>query len=246
MSQAVLPAEQATQRPGPWVDLALTLPIFLVYHFGVVFLNVRNATDWVTTHLLELAEGSRPMYLLITAAIGVVFAGIFAWIGRGQAFKTSKFVQVVLEGTTYAMVMRLAGAWSAGLFLGPVARESMLSGIITSFGAGFYEELAFRVILFGLGGQLVVWTVLREPFRPLTGGTRLSARAFFVLLTWACVCALLFSAVHYVGALRDTFAITSFVFRFTLGLVLTAIYAFRGFSTAVWAHAIYDVWIVVF
>jgi hypothetical protein len=229
------------------VDLALTLPIFLVYHFGVVFLNVRNATDWVTTNLLALAEGSRPMYLLITAAIGVVFAGIFAWLGRGQAFRTGKFVQVLLEGTIYAMLMRLAGAWSAGLFLGPVARESMLSGVITSFGAGFYEELAFRVLLFGLGGQLVLWTMLREPFRPLTGtSSPLSARAFFVLAAWACVCALLFSAVHYVGALRDTFAIPSFVFRATLGLVLTAIYAFRGFSTAVWAHAIYDVWIVIF
>ena len=32
----------------------LTLPVFLVYQLGVVFLHVRNATDLVTAQLLEL------------------------------------------------------------------------------------------------------------------------------------------------------------------------------------------------
>lgn len=32
----------------------------------------------------------------------------------------------------------------------------------------------------------------------------------------------------------------------TCGLVLTAIYAFRGFAPAVWTHALYDVWVMVF
>ncbi len=41
-------------KPGAWVDLALTLPVFLAYQLGVVFLNVRNATDVVTARLLEL------------------------------------------------------------------------------------------------------------------------------------------------------------------------------------------------
>jgi hypothetical protein len=237
----------ASARPGAWVDLALTLPLFLVYHFGVVFLNVRNATDWVTTYLLQIAEGSTPMYLLITAAIGVVFAGVFAWLGRGQAFRTGKFVQVLIEGTVYAAIMRIAGSWAAGLFLGPaMAKESFASAVITSFGAGFYEEIAFRVILFGIGAQILTRVLLAEPFRLITAGPRLSARAFFVVLAWAFVCALVFSGVHYIGPLRDSFALPSFAFRTALGLVLTAIFALRGFSTAVWAHAIYDVWVVVF
>lgn len=240
-------AAGAPSRAGAWVDLSLTLPIFLVYHFGVVFLNVRNATDWVTTNLMAVSEGSTGVYLLLTASIGVVFAGFFSWLGRGQAFKTGKFVQVLVEGTAYAIVMRLTGAWAAGLFLGPhTGKESFASGVITSFGAGFYEELAFRVILFGFGGQLVAWLVTGEPFRALTGGSRLSARGFFVIALWGAACALLFSGVHYIGPLRDTFTLPSFAFRAALGVVLTLIYAFRGFATAVWAHAIYDVWVVVF
>lgn len=240
-----MPADPA--RPGPLVDLALTLPIFLIYQFGVVFLHVRNAADWVTTNLLTFAEGSTPMYLLITAAIGVVFAGVFSWLGRGQAFRTGKFLQVIIEGTAYAVIMRFAGAWAAGLFLGPMTgHEGLLQGIVTSFGAGFYEELAFRVILFGLGGQILVWLFCREPLHAFSGTSRLSARGFFVAAGWAVVCALVFSGVHYLGPLRDTFALPSFAFRAMLGLVLTLIFTLRGFSTAVWAHAIYDVWVVLF
>ncbi len=237
----------AVARPGPWVDLALTLPVFLVYHMGVVFLNVRNATDVLTTNLLMVAEGSRPMYLLITAAIGVVFAGIFTWLGRGHAFRTGKFVQVLIEGVAYAAIMRIVGSWAASLFLGPnVSREGVISGVVTSLGAGFYEELAFRVVLFGLLGQVVVWAVCGERLRALGGGTKLSFRGLMITAAWAVVCAIVFSAVHYVGPLAYPFELSSFAFRATLGLVLTLIYVLRGFSTAVWAHAIYDVWIVIF
>src|SRR5437870_5385986 len=89
-------------KPGAWVDLGLTLPIFVAYHIGVVFLRVRNGSDLVTGELLMLAEGSRGLYLLFTSAIGVVFAGVFEWLGRGQAFRPGKFVQIALEGAVYA------------------------------------------------------------------------------------------------------------------------------------------------
>ena len=38
---------------------------------------------------------------------------------------------------------------------------------------------------------------------------------------------------------------TDFALR-VLGLVLTLIYATRGFAAAVWTHALYDVWVLVF
>ena len=52
---------------GARVDLALTLPIFLAYHLGVVFLNIRNASDVVTGVLMQVAEGNKGVYLLIKA-----------------------------------------------------------------------------------------------------------------------------------------------------------------------------------
>jgi len=249
------------EKPGAWIDLALTLPIFLAYHAGVVFLKIQNATDVVTPELVALSEGNRGVYLLITAAIGTVFAGIFAWLGRGQAFRTSKFLQVIAEGALYAVLMRLAGSYAVSkLFAasiaalpGPAAAGSALAdngrlaGAITSMGAGFYEELTFRVVLFGLGGKLLVSLFARQEFQAVrTGGPRLSLRAAVILFVWMLAAAAIFSGVHYTGALGDKFLWTSFIYRMVIGVVLTLIYLTRGFSTAVWAHALYDIWVLVF
>ena len=64
--------------------------------------------------MLRIAEGNRAIYLLITASIGVVFAGFFGVIGRGQTFRPQKFVQIALEGVLYAVLMRLGAGYVVG------------------------------------------------------------------------------------------------------------------------------------
>jgi hypothetical protein len=238
-------------KPGAWVDLGLTLPIFLVYHLAVVFLGVQNATDVVTGFLLGLSAGDKTKYLLATLAIGVIFAGTFAIAGRGQAFKPAKFVQIMVEGTVYAVAMALIANMVVGsIFAGPssIREEGRFVGFIMSLGAGFYEELTFRVLLFGLGAKLLVSIFGKE--QVLLAGTqaasRFSFRSLMLMAGWALTCALVFSGVHYVGPMSDAFHLTSFTFRAVLGLVLTLIFVTRGFAAAVWTHAIYDVWVLVF
>ena len=99
-----------------------------------------------------------------------------------------------------------------------------------SIGAGLYEELLFRVLLVG-GLALILRQLLRT-----------STMAYVVA---AVVGAVLFSAVHYVGALGDPFAWTSFTFRFVFGLLLNVLFLWRGFGVAAWTHALYDVMLVV-
>jgi hypothetical protein len=241
--------EQLSDKPGAWVDLGLTLPIFLIYHAGVIFLRVQNATDVVTGEILRVAEGNRAMYLLITASIGVVFAGVFAALGRGQAFRPQKFFQIALEGVVYAILMRVGAAYVVGrLFAGPIkVDDGPFVGLIMSLGAGFYEELAFRVVLFGLGAKLLVWIFAHQRYGVVGEQPRgLTWRALLVMMIWSLGASAIFSGVHYVGPLADHFALNSFVFRAVLGLVLTAIFTLRGFAAAVWAHALYDVWVLVF
>jgi hypothetical protein len=239
-------------RPGAWVDLGLTLPIFLVYHLAVVFLGVQNATDMVTGALLELSAGDRTKYLLATLAIGVIFAGTFAIIGRGQAFRPSKFVQIMVEGVVYAFVMAFAANFVVGsLFAsanGGIRDQGRFVGFIMSLGAGFYEELTFRVLLFGLGAKVLVWLFgnQRIELAGTASARRFSFRSLVVLVAWALACAGIFSGVHYIGPMSDAFQLTSFTFRAVLGLILTLIFVTRGFAAAVWTHAIYDVWVLVF
>jgi hypothetical protein len=244
-------SDTLTTKPGAWVDLGLTLPIFLVYHLAVVFLGVQNATDMVTGALLTLSAGDTTKYLLATLAIGVIFAGTFALAGRGQAFQPRKFVQIALEGVVYAVLMAVvANAVVGGLFAGPSAikEAGRFVGFIMSLGAGFYEELTFRVLLFGLGAKVLVKIFGHENLQ--VAGTQVvrsfSFRSMMIMAGWAVACALIFSGVHYVGPMSDSFALTSFTFRAVLGLVLTLIFVTRGFAAAVWTHAIYDVWVLVF
>jgi hypothetical protein len=248
MTSAILPNDRLRDRPGAWVDLGLTLPIFLVYQVAVVFLGVQNATDMVTGALLRLSEGSKSTYLLATAAIGVIFAGAFALLGRGQAFRPRKFLQIALEGVVYAVLMRIVAGYVVGsVFAGGIADEGRFVGFIMSLGAGFYEELTFRVILFGLGAKLLVHLFAKQQV-DITGTaptSRFSFRSLAVMAAWG-VGAIIFSAVHYIGPMSDSFQLPSFLFRLVLGLVLTLIFATRGFAAAVWTHALYDVWVLVF
>jgi membrane protease YdiL (CAAX protease family) len=238
-----LKAERAkgglSSKPGAWGDLALTLPVFLTYQLGVVFLHVRNAADLVTAHLLELARGDRLTYFGLTAAIGVAMIAFFAVAGRGQALRVGKLLQIVVEGAVYATAMGIGTSWVVGkMFAGrsSISAEGPLSGFVMSLGAGFYEELAFRAILFGLGARLLT---------ALLGGRRSGARAVVVTVVWAFACAAVFSGMHYVGPLGDPFDARSFAARMVLGLALTGVYAARGFAASVWTHALYDVWVLV-
>ncbi|HTA89957.1 MAG TPA: CPBP family glutamic-type intramembrane protease [Polyangiaceae bacterium] len=221
---------------GPWADLALTLPVFLGYHLGVVFLPVRNAADIVTRELTSIAENSLLAYAGLTLGIGAVFVGVLLMLGRAHTLRASRFVFVGLEGVLYAIAMRLAGQYvvtKLALLAAPVP-EGQFSSLVMSLGAGFYEEIAFRVGLFGLGLRLLLGFL--GPMLPLK-------RTLFSV-GWAVVAAAAFSGWHYVGELGDPFELRSFVFRWVCGLVFTLIYAFRGFAPAVWTHTIYDAWVL--
>lgn len=216
-------------------DLGLTLPIFLAYHLGVVFLPVRNAADLVTSELRSLARHSLPMYATLTLALGALFVIALWSLGQKKAMAPARFIFIAVEGALYAVLMRAAGSYVVGsLRLAGASGGGLFGSVVMALGAGFYEEIAFRVGLFGVGSL-----VLRQIFGK-------GAKGVAVTIVWALVESAAFSGWHYVGALGDPFDLQSFAFRAVCGLFLTMIFAFRGFAPAVWTHAIYDVWVMAF
>jgi hypothetical protein len=236
-----------SSKPGAWGELALTLPVFLTYQIGVVFLNVRNATDVVTARLLDASSGDRLTYIGLTAGLGGLMVIVFGLLGRGQALSARKIAQIAVEGAAYAVAMGATTSWLVGkMFAGaPSPSGGPFAGLIMSLGAGFYEELAFRVALFGLGAKVLVWFSARQEVGLVRSAPPLRFTAILVMASWALVSSAAFSGVHYVGALGEPFEVRSFVARAVLGLALTLVYATRGFAAAVWTHALYDVWVLV-
>lgn len=231
----------ATSPSDPWSDLVLTLPMFIGYHLGVIFLPIRNAADVVTRELVALAGHDRAAYGGLTLAIGLVYVLVLGLAGRGHALRWQRFALIGLEGIAYAVAVRFVASYVVGrVFLGPqpdaIAAAGPFTGVVMSLGAGFYEELLFRVALFGGGLRLV--TMLY----PMTT----AVRRVVVPVTWALLTSAAFSAWHYYGALGEPFDAQSFIFRWVCGLVFVTIYALRGFAPAVWTHAVYDLWVLVF
>jgi hypothetical protein len=239
MATATLAEPGGVAAPSdPWSDLVLTLPMFIGYHLGVIFLPIRNAADVVTRELVALADHDMTAYGGLTLGLGLAFVIVLGLAGRGHALRWQRFALIAAEGVAYAVAMRLIANYVVGrLTLMPTAAvDGRFAGLVMSFGAGFYEELAFRVGLFGVGLKVL------NVFYPAT--TEL--RKVVVMTTWALVTAALFSGWHYLGALGDSFDLQSFLFRMVCGLVFVCIYTLRGFAPVVWTHCIYDLWVLVF
>ncbi len=264
MAEPPIEEEKAKERSGPLTNLALTLPIFVGYHLGVVFLPVRNAADVVTRQLQAMANFNLLAYAALTLAIGAAYVTPLLLAGRGKHLQVHRFLWMGTEGVVYALGMRLLagyavarlvlalgavdlsiiGLMNAAPALSSVAEQAStasalgdrLAGAVMSLGAGFYEEAVFRVGLYGAGAALVVFL-----FNVTSAAYKLMFR-----LGWALVIACVFSGWHYVGDLSDAFDLTTFSFRAVCGLVFTLIYEFRGFAPAVWTHALYDLWVLSF
>lgn len=227
-------------RSDAWTDLGLTLPIFVAYHLGVVFLAVRNAADPLTARLRELANDSIASYIGLTLLIGAVFVGVLVAAGRGKALSGKRFAVVAVEGCAYAMVLRFVASYALQALPLQAAEgadseaSQAFMGVVMSMGAGFYEEIAFRVLLFGSGAWIIKQIMDDD-------GSRILLK-----LVWAAVTGTIFSAWHYVGPYGDTFETRTFVYRAVCGFVLALVYAIRGFAPAVWTHALYDVYALVF
>jgi hypothetical protein len=223
------------KKTDPLTGLVLTIPVYLLYHLGILAIDTRNGVDLVSSLTFRLLDASVLGYVGVTLGLALV---LFAagWSLRGaQKVHPSALVPVLFESTLLAVVMAFSVGWathalgsvlSLGAGFGPVER------IVLSAGAGFHEELVFRVGLVS-GGAWVLQRVSSLGRRGALGWALLGS-------------ALLFSAVHHLGPLGDPLSGPVFLFRTLAGLYLSTVYLLRGFAVAVYTHALYDllVWFV--
>lgn len=109
----------------------------------------------------------------------------------------------------------------------------LLGDIVTSIGAGIYEELVFRLVL------IILLMLLFQDLLHFKHGTS--------IVLSVVISAVLFSAHHHIFFLDgrfeigETFSVARFVFRALAGIYFAVLFAVRGFGITAGSHAFYDI-----
>ena len=226
------------------VSALIALPLLIGYEVGIYLLNIGkslyvvNAADaWITR---AITLGGLIPELYSALVIGGILVATIVLHFRSNAhisFKKQYFPLVIGESALWAVILAPISFWV--LSLGQQFRmpsisvpdlSNLFDNLVQSFGAGFYEELFFRVIIIGILIGLLSFT-------------KLTTTTKYIIA--ALIAAAIFSGVHHLGPLGDPFAWDTFAFRFMMGILLNALYLARGFAVAAWSHAIYDVYVML-
>ncbi|HKI34844.1 MAG TPA: CPBP family glutamic-type intramembrane protease [Gemmataceae bacterium] len=233
---AKVPYYQATRHP--WPSLLFLLPLLVAYEGGIFWLGgphpdaLRNGADaWLHWGLQEV--GFKFAYAP-PLLIALFFLG-WSYAARG---KRPQDLVGVVSGMVIETVFFALGLWGLSRALGPVlehfgirlalgeARAEAIGQAVTFIGAGIYEEVLFRLLLFS--GLVIVMRLALLP-------------SLVAVSAAALLSAALFSAAHHVGPFGEPFERSVFVFRTLAGLYFAVVYRLRGFGVAAGAHALYDV-----
>jgi membrane protease YdiL (CAAX protease family) len=200
----------------------LVFPLVLAYGIGALLAGTISAVDLPSRGLWRLCGADRQTYLLVYAALA---AGFLVWIGRSgrrTALSLDIAAPVIMEaaiyGLTLAAVIDLVLARALGL--------GAESDIVASLGAGIHEELLFRLGAFAGGGLLLT----RAGLAPRV--------AWVVALLGS---SLLFAAAHHWAG--EPWEERAFAFRALAGIAFGLIFWTRSLAHAVWAHALYDIYV---
>jgi membrane protease YdiL (CAAX protease family) len=235
MSDAPRGYLSATRHPS--ACLLFVVPLLIAYELGALFLHpgqpdaLRNGADiWLRWTLGRVGLGQKFWPPLLLGSL----LWVWCWLRRQDRPKdlVGVWIGMALESGAYALLL-----WGIsrglrpvldglGVPLGMARADPALAQTVCFIGAGIYEEMLFRLLLFtGL-----CWLFVQGELTP--NGARLLAAA---------TSAVLFAAAHNLGPQGENFEGSVFVFRTLAGVYFAVLYDLRGFGVAVGAHAGYDV-----
>lgn len=235
------PAAKATrdyweESRRPLASLYFVLPLLIFYEVGVLLMgpdSLRNGADvWLRTLLNWIGFGE---YFLLPVLTIVTLLGWHHLTGRSWKVNVTVIYGMAAESILLAVALLLfahlqmqllSGEMLDTLFIREQIRRSVMNRLVLYIGAGIYEELLFRLLLFS-----AILGVVRF------AGGKPAAQLWIALVASS----LLFALAHYVGQYGDPFDLHSFSFRAIAGAFFALLFYYRGFGIAAGTHALYDV-----
>lgn len=236
---------ESTSRP--LYALLFLLPLILIYELGTLLVNTDQIAHTQSrvaafTWLLAIADWIRLGPAVAWAFPGfVVIVFLLCWhLAARHPWKLdlSRLGWMALECLVLTAPLFVFGALvnssTNPMAAGAPESTGYLANLVTSIGAGIYEELVFRLIVIGLVVMLVedVFGV-KGPLAPLAAVT---------------ISALLFAGHHYVGIeagricrlAGEPLTLGGFTFRTMAGVYFAILFRFRGFGITAGTHAVYN------
>ena len=236
--------QTAGGQPSKWrynllTSLALIVPLFLIYQVGVLMTwPMYNGADLITNFLINTLHLKLIGYLALNVAVAACFCVMAASKKGKEGVQVGQLVPLLLESAFYAFFLGSAIIFVMARVLhippphmgAEVTERGPLAAFVMSAGAGVHEELLFRLLL--MNGLFAIFKGLK--FGP--------AESFLSALLFSST---LFSAMHHLGPMGDDFTVWVFTFRLLAGAVFGLIYWYRGFAVAVYTHALYDMYVLL-
>ena len=222
-----------------WVSLMFIVPLMGLYEVAITASQAE---------LNNAVNSALKLPFLLMGRHGIMWfnallIGAFFWVGcrhedEGGEIGLPLFSFMLVESVGWGVLLSMAtllplnALWPNSLSAPIRSREFL--GITLSVGAGIYEEILFRHLLGGL--------LYKSLVHSLGWRGRWESLAVVVSLLLS---AAAFSGMHYLGPCGDVYTLPSFLFRFGAGIALGLLYFTRGLGITVYAHATYDVLLVL-
>lgn len=245
-------------RPDVQKSLSLgflaMLPLLASYELASERLGARNAAELVLS--LPIAPLGDRSDLVRRIAL-VACACVAAWRTFGSSLGLlPRVARIVLEGAVAAallgpllvLLLSLLGAEPPRIAPTPDVPSLALAGLVC--GGAAYEELVFRV-----GVQSLVYLLVFRALGALGvpgafGASERPARTLAEALAIA-VAGFVFAAAHLaaftapLGSGGEPFDPHVFTWRVVAGMLLSALFRWRGPGVAAWAHALFNLALLV-
>ena len=213
---------------SPAFSLMAMFPLLLIYEIFALYLANNNLSfanfPTIFLEILIGYSGIHGPFILGAVFLAAIIIAFLLKEKKRFTFRPYFFAVLLIESVFYALLLGyLIFGLTEQLYL--MLRETGTK-LLLSVGAGFYEELVFRGLLFYVTALALI----------KLHASRIAAFAFTAVIS-----SLAFSFFHYVN--NEPFVMSIAFYRFALGLLFCGLMMFRGLAVCAWTHTFYNIFI---
>lgn len=219
----------------PLTSLVFLLPLIIVYEIGSAYLTTAaqhgHAQQIVAFMMMQRffrLFGVHGQHLPAVAIVTILLC-VHSFRNERWSLHLSTLGGMFIESVLLSLPLIAIARVLPRYFSLMAAHANRQDIMIMSLGAGVYEEMVFRLVLFS-----VLSIALKDALR---------LNSFWVHLGVVAISAVSFSAYHYLSPL-EAFQWRSFLFRTIAGAYFGVIFLLRGFGITAASHAFYDILIL--